>query len=282
MTEPVSTNTLCWVNSIGTTYPASVNARDDPSLSGKSMHMINSIGELAFYWGSRTDKQRMTWSEYRFLNKDVTYFIRDDVHKRAVLSGNPHVELMVPYVSQHGTGADKYRNDCGPAAVASVLKYVSPREISVTQVAEASGMIDENLGQFFNLDRAANAYKLDGTHMRPFHISDIIDSINAMVPTISLVNYGAWYDEKNDAKQYGHFVVVIGYQLVAPENIADHTASEGLEIIYHDPNKAGHMHMPARLFGEAYAYLRARYNKVTKKQNNNMPFQSMIFKEKSV
>lgn len=131
--------------------------------------------------------------------------------------GGKTVILDVPYYEQWGTGANKYRLDCGPACVKMVLDYMTDRGgysasgVSIDQLAtESEGSTD--LGLFaYELVGLAARHGLSLSYDSGVSVNAIIEDIDRGLPSIALVSYGRISTRSDKAAVGGHFMVVVGY-----------------------------------------------------------------------
>jgi hypothetical protein len=236
--------TAVWVNGAS----AVVNVRSSPN--GGILHTITDKGELAKRGRSQPVGDYI-WHECTFLN-GVKGWARADVHRWVELT--PSEELLdAPYYSQNDVDSNIYPNDCGPAALASMMAYAG-RKYIVNDVARRAGMVGSEFSSFQQLITAAKSYTFEAMHKRPFLLSDIIASLIDGFPVLCLVNYA----QLKPGKNYGHFITVVGYELVGQE----------LNIVIHDPNDKANVSYPAAQFARAIAY---------EGSTANMPFQALIF-----
>lgn len=237
-----------------------VNIRENPSVKAKVVGQVSTRGMLAedapgnhsgWYEGA-------IWWQYR-LASGITGWIAESVHKayRLLQFGRDSAILPVPHRWQHDpVNAKNHPNDCGPAALSSVMLYYSI-DRTVDQVSKVAGLVGREFAHFSDLISAAKYFGLkDAYHMRPCHIPDILASLDDNRPVLALVNY----DLLQPGRKYGHFVVIAGYILRGDKML--------MYIV--DPNlKESVTVYPV----EQVAAALAEGQKV-----GNMPYQAMLFK----
>lgn len=132
---------------------------------------------------------------------------------------NQSVQLAVPFVSQRLTGL----NNCGPAALTSVLQYVgikaSRSELAALPIADVIAEVGNN-GAFSSLDdliRAAAHWDVSANKAAGSTLAALRAELDAGRPVIALVTRGLLPGAQDYYAFTGnHFVVVVGY---TPEKI---------------------------------------------------------------
>ncbi len=247
--------TSVYVNSNGSSWSDTSNIRQSPSTSAPIVGTLSSLGRVANYLNSFSQTDGV-WHNYKF-SGGITGWIRSDVGSYAELKPSV-VTLSVPFHSQnHPTDANDHPNDCGPASVAMVLGYLNVKT-TVDEVSRRAGLVGSNFSTFAQLQTATASYGQTLDFYRPFHLSDVIAQINNRYPVLCLVNNAHLIAGKN----YGHFVVVVGYDGVTEQ------------IIYHDPNTIANRSVPFETFAKALGNVPiSGYPNI-----NNMPFQASYIK----
>lgn len=230
---------------------ASVNIRGDSSTDAPKVGRLSNLGVLAELTGKMQAEDEYVWHEIRF-SQGLTGWCRDDIFAYATLKP-ASLHLDVPYRNQNRPGADNHPNDCGPACVAMLVDYHTDYAVTVNDVARSAGMRGNAFTNFNQLIKATQKYKLEAEHQNDATLPWIIQQLKSGTPIIALVNYG----QMRPGKVYGHFVVVIGYEL----------HKDGLFIRLHDPNDEANMRYPADMFANAIGKTGP---------TGNMPFQSLV------
>lgn len=165
----------------------------------------------------------------------------------------PQPQLNVPYIRQEGNGASQFRNDCGCACVAMLLKYHLNLDVSVDQLARDTSLVTNDNGLFtYQLRDLAQKYGLGAILGNTNDIPTIKSKIDAGYPVIMLINYSYITQRQNKGDFGQHFVVVTGY--------------DDNNIIINDPDfwypneEVGHnMVVPISEFQNAIYYASPRY-----------------------
>lgn len=223
--------TKAYICSIG----SYTNIRSGPGTNYVVSRRIDLAGTLTDYIESAQDSSGYTWHRYQL------GWIREDVVTMALLDP-ASVKRDVPYKNQNAAGATLSRNDCGPASLAMLVEYYADLTVTVDEVGKAAGQVGHNFTNFYQLDAAAKHYNLIPQYHRPASLAWIIQRVQVNTPVLMLVNYG----EFHTGQDFGHFVVVIGYE---------YTEQDGLFIIYHDPNYLPHVEDQACVFVAAISNL---------------------------
>jgi hypothetical protein len=154
--------------------------------------------------------------------------------------------LPVPYIRQHGPGADHAPGDCGPACVAMAVHFLTDHEPSVNAVSLAGGVPEDAYWSSLQQNaQAARFYGLKARHVRPLTRERITKEIAAGFPVLALVKYDLLStddDPNQDAYAGAHFVLIVGYASPPEGQSPDGPLSGGTEggrgtVILHDPNR---------------------------------------------
>lgn len=227
---------------------ASVNLRREPGLAGSLLLTIsrgsvlesrgfNPIKLNGFDWVNVKYGDKLGWCALQFLD----------------LIDKPQPQLNVPYIRQEGTGATQFRNDCGCACVAMLLKYHLNLSVSVDQLARDTSLVTNDNGlttqQLEVLSRKYGLIKSVNNNLSIGLIKTQIDNGN---PVVMLINYTFITKRQNKSDFGQHFVVVTGY--------------DNNNIIINDPDfwypneEVGHnMVIPNNEFQDAIYYASPRY-----------------------
>ncbi len=123
--------------------------------------------------------------------------------------------LNIPYRSQQAADANRHKADCGPTCVAMVLNYYN---IPMTPDAVYDHMSAVPEGQFpkvYQLEEVLAKHQLP--KRRDVYLSkwnaleNLRKNIDAGHPMIALVKYQPWRQVTGNQFDWGHFVVVTGY-----------------------------------------------------------------------
>ena len=135
-----------------------------------------------------------------------------------IIPSKATASVDVPYRSQEGANAAKYRNDCGPACVAMLvdwyhtLKGLPAVNMTIDQYAGETTLSKSDTGL-----RSDQLIPLAAAHGLPLKLTNnanlqaIMAEITAGRPTIALISYGPLISRENKADSGGHFVIVTGY-----------------------------------------------------------------------
>lgn len=120
--------------------------------------------------------------------------------------------MDVPYISQEGAGARRYRNDCGPACIEMIRRYYGLEPLQVDQLSAASSLARFDNGlTVLELQSLAARFGLKMDFRADLTV-DILEMIlDAGKPVICLINYSYIKARQNQADRFGHFVVATGY-----------------------------------------------------------------------
>jgi hypothetical protein len=120
--------------------------------------------------------------------------------------------LAVPWVSQLGPQAAFAPGDCGPACLASWLRWLGKGPVTVDQVSEQTDLYPGyRYTMFTHLVRAARAWDVDLYWRRNLVLNDLHAEIDRGQPCIVLAHYPYLpikYDMNYGA---GHWILVSGY-----------------------------------------------------------------------
>jgi hypothetical protein len=132
--------------------------------------------------------------------------------------GAARVLIAVPYRTQEGPDARRYRNDCGPACVAMLLdwqhkvKGLPPVQITIDQLSSETPLASHDTGLTSQqLVRLAAAHGLTLQLHNDATLPNILAEVAAGRPVLSLIAYAPLLDRENKADTGGHFLVVTGY-----------------------------------------------------------------------
>ena len=240
---------LSWVSSNGTSFESVVNQRFLPTTASNVVGVLDAGGELAEYI-KKESRPDGIWHNFKSIKTAKSYWCRSDVIKFHIFENKKKI-LPVPYVSQRDENSKLSNNDCGHASACMLLQYVGV-DCTVDEYNKDVGFT-RNFTNFAYHIKGLQQYGEDAKHVRPFHMVDYLDSIENNIPVFSLVDYGVLYENRN----YGHFFVVIGYEL----------SQDRLKIIVHDPYEKPRMEYSSSIFNDAISN---RYN------SDNYPFQALI------
>lgn len=239
-----------WINAAQASNHDYVNKRKAPSIVADTAGNLTTLGELVRLV-SGVKAEGHSWAQYQSF--DGPYFwVRSDVHIMSVLD-EPELILDVPYVSQNEPDTAFTDNDCGPACMVGLLAAVGI-QTTVRTFMQRAGITHRNTTQYNELRRGVLAYGKDLKHIRPLHLSGILDSIVIHKKPVTALLYR---HHLLPGKRYGHFMNVIGYRI----------RDNKLYIVAHDSDGKPCVEYPAEQFVRALANIDG---------NNNMPFQGMV------
>lgn len=130
------------------------------------------------------------------------------------------MKLRVPFRSQWGSSANASRDDCGPAALCSVLAAYGINA-TVDAVFKATGAPANSYISFNQLIFAGKAFKFTTEH-HIISLNELKRKIQDGYPAVALVNY-RYFPNKQDKYTGPHFITVFG--------TTDHS------VFCHDPNR---------------------------------------------
>lgn len=121
----------------------------------------------------------------------------------------------IPYKSQYDEDAVEFRNDCGPASLAMILRAFGVN-VSTDAVYKKTGAIANRYVSIGQLMRAGLAYDVPFDYFYNWTIEKLQTSLHQGHAVITLVHYGAWSKinpgiSTQNTFQGPHFVVVLGY-----------------------------------------------------------------------
>jgi hypothetical protein len=140
-------------------------------------------------------------------------------------------KLDIPYRSQWAADADRHRADCGPTCAAMIMNYnqieMTPNRIYDFLPPKEPGAFTfwhELVGVLQNHQIPAQRH----TYVSRFQAMDNLRAnIDAGNPMIALVKYAPWQAATRNQFEWGHFVVVTGYDA---SNIYMHDPLFGLWV----------------------------------------------------
>ena len=108
---------------------------------------------------------------------------------------------LIPYVSQEGPGADKYKNDCGPAVVSMLIKHYTGLSKTPNWLMEQLH-IGDRYTTSGNLMSLLDPWGIESEDVSLITMDEVLDN----VPVIILVNLQSLYGD-----QWGiHWILVTG------------------------------------------------------------------------
>lgn len=121
----------------------------------------------------------------------------------------------VPYKSQYDDDAEEFRNDCGPASLAMILRAFGVN-VSTDAVYNKTGTKANRYVSVGQLMRAGLSYGVPFDYFYDWSIEQLQESLRQGHALITLVHYGAWSQinpgiSTQNPFQGPHFVVVLGY-----------------------------------------------------------------------
>ncbi len=125
--------------------------------------------------------------------------------------------LNVPLSPQWGVGANRFRNDCGPACVAMLLKYYGKLNgLTIDALANETGLRQSDTGLLpVHLVSLALRHNLRTTIRVGTSLADLRGEIDAGRPVIVLVAFrfilGRLDQADNVPGRDGHYLIVTGY-----------------------------------------------------------------------
>ena len=161
--------------------------------------------------------------------------------------------LQLPYVSQRSSTAAYSVNDCGIAAIASII-HAFGKYPTVDEIYKHSGISTTKSLFTTDLVRAANTYGVELVRMSPANNEILEYLINTKRPLVVLIDYRPVMNA--NLHKYGikggHFVTVVGYS--------------DDEIIVHDPywdaQEGAFRRWPRYIFERAWNVPNSQYQKV--------------------
>ncbi len=126
------------------------------------------------------------------------------------------VQLTIPYRSQWADDANLFRADCGPTCIAMILNYygitVTPNQL----YTHLPGKGVEDFTTFSELRRVAQHFEVALPRHQYGHREEALANLRSAIdsgrPVMTLVKYAHWRNTTGNAFDFGHFVVVTGYE----------------------------------------------------------------------
>lgn len=238
-----------WINANDASNHEYVNKRFAASVGAQPVGNLTTLGELVKRSDSLHDG-KYQWKRYESF-KGECFWIRADVHQDMLLD-TPERVLDVPYVSQNEPATAFTDNDCGPACMVGLLAAVGI-QTTVREFMQRASITHRNTTQYNELRRGVLAFGKDLKHIRPLHLSGILNYIKHGQPVCALL----YRHHLLPGKRYGHFMNIVGYRI----------REDKLYIVAHDPDGKPYSEYPAEQFVRALANVNG---------NNNLPFQGMV------
>ena len=122
--------------------------------------------------------------------------------------------LPVPHISQLGLGADHFRNDCGAACAAMLIKAYTGKDVTPNQLFAAISPVDRYL-RVDELKSALDQHGLQTTWQADNHLIGLFGILMDGRPVIALISYAPLVDAGLGASSFrgSHFVVVVGMDI---------------------------------------------------------------------
>lgn len=140
--------------------------------------------------------------------------------------------LDVQYHSQHEYDAQMTRRDCGPACVEMVGEHLRPAVDHSTDeiMVRITGGVDRST--YISELQKASLEMFQVTLHRQEHCttSQLRDWILDDLPVIILVHYGSFFTRLDRNYRVGHFLVVVGYEVI------DYQGKPSTRYFVHDPD----------------------------------------------
>lgn len=240
-----------WICANGTHPFYFVNKRKGGSTSTGVAGSLSTLGELVYGTGNHIAEGENVWHQYQSINADEVFWVRSDVHKRAVFEAESK-KLNVPFVDQNSPSASLSANDCGPASSAMLLQYDGV-DVDVPSFMAAAGISHRDFTHIDDNMRGIKQYGYRPVFSRPMHLPTLINLVQHKdTPVFCLVHYHHLYPGKN----FGHFLVFVGYSLHGNK----------LKVVVHDPNRRAFMEFSSEDWLKAHGYINS---------NDNLPFQAI-------
>lgn len=235
---------LQYINALGTTNYFHVNCRAYPDNNSRVEWYLTSVGVIADFVEELNE-----WRKYIY--GGVEFWVHKSEHDWVDLESK---WIVTEFVSQNNETSGRFPNDCGPASIATLMRFERPEFTrTVDQLSIDAGMQGNQFTNFNQLISIARMHGFDPQYVRPLYMTTMLRIIYSGTPVLCLV----YYDKLQNGKRYGHFLVALGYD-------------DG-DIITHDPNARGYLRYPVEAFAEALAQIGT---------SGNMPFQGLYFKGK--
>ena len=125
------------------------------------------------------------------------------------------VRLNIPYRSQQDGDANENQSDCGPTCVAMVLNYynipMTPNNVYHHMTAVPEGQFPR-VYQLEQVITKHNLPKRRDTYLSKWNaLENLRKNMDAGHPMIALVKYQPWQQITGNQFEWGHFVVITGY-----------------------------------------------------------------------
>lgn len=166
------------------------------------------------------------------------------------------IKLNVPYRSQWANDAQKKNGDCGPTCLAMILNFrgqpISPDQV-YDHIKYEKGDPDPEKGltNFNQLMAAADKHSVKLTYKRyddqDKAFRNLRANLDAGNPAIALIKYLPWKTALGNHYDYGHFVVITGYD---DRHVYMHDPLFGLWV--KPPETGAHYAMPYDLFASGW------------------------------
>ncbi len=157
------------------------------------------------------------------------------------------VQLAIPYRSQWAEDANLNVADCGPTCLAMILNFYGIEATPNQLYAHLPGKGPQDFTNFAELRRVAGTFSVGLPRHQYGHRQEAVANLQATLdrgrPVMALVKYMPWKRITGNEFDFGHFVVVTGY--------------DGETITVHDPlfpggsgpgQKGAHFPMTTDLF----------------------------------
>lgn len=159
--------------------------------------------------------------------------------------------LAIPYRSQWASDAANNSADCGPTSVAMILNYFQ-NEISPDGVyAFLPPKEPEDFTYIYELRSVLQAHGLQVTRQQYAGWEDAFANLKANIdsgkPMIALVKYKPWMGPTGNPYQWGHFVVITGYD---DTHVYMHDPLFGLWVT--PPEKGAHFVLAREVFAAGW------------------------------
>ena len=154
--------------------------------------------------------------------------------------------LDVPYRSQWDADASDHITDCGPTCLAMVLNYagiaISTDKVYEQLIGERKPKAYTTLGELRKAAKQKDVQIDLSLYQSDTALDSLKEQIDAGYPLIALVKYAPWRAYTGHTFEWGHFVVVVGYDA---DNIYFHDPLFGL---WQTRSKGDQLAMPTDLF----------------------------------
>ena len=161
-----------------------------------------------------------------------------------VQSTKPLWDLNVPYVSQLGTGASQYNNDCGAACGAMLVRGYTDNPVTVDQFYAATGQTTDVYLNASQIISALARYDVVA-NWKISSLATLLADLHNGKPVICLILYSVLVDAgltQNKTFRGYHFVTAVGY--------------DALNVYIHDPlwlaNGGQEIAVPQDTFNKAW------------------------------